>query len=495
MTVHIYESAARDKIPFRPLQENEVKIYVCGVTVYDDSHLGHGRAYVTFDLMVRYFKFLGYKVTYVRNITDIDDKIIDRAKQFKGDEPLFEKTQKLTKECIDSFHIIMEKLNVLTPDVEPCATEHIPEMIQLIEKLIDRGVAYQKGSDVWFDIAQWEKYGALSGRSLEELRVGARVEAEASKKNPLDFALWKGAKEGEPSWESPWGLGRPGWHLECSAMSMKYLGTPFDIHGGGQDLLFPHHENEKAQSEAATGEEFVRYWIHNGFVTINEEKMSKSLGNFFVLKEVFEQFDPMLVRYYYLSQHYRSPMEFSLDVLKELQEPYRKIQNCLSLTELFIQKKGDKLPKEEDVLKSKTIGQFKEYMNDDFNSSRVLALVHELVGELNRKREEAAFENKDLIDFASLKIILSVLGLVFKNEDVEFIGGEENSEKSLSEQEVESLLKKSNCDSQELHLLAQARQGLREKKKFDLADAIRNKIDTLGYTIEDTPTGARLRKK
>ncbi len=495
MTLSLYETAARKKVPFQSVKPGEVKIYVCGVTVYDHCHIGHGRAYVTFDLMVRYFKFLGYKVTYVRNITDIDDKIIEKAKQVKDENALLDKTKQLTHDYTDSFHEIMDLLGLLTPDVEPCATDHISEMIQLIEQLIQKGVAYQTGADVWFDIGKWKNYGSLSGRTLDELKVGARVEVDSSKKNPLDFALWKGAKEGEPWWESPWGKGRPGWHLECSAMSMKYLGTPIDIHGGGQDLIFPHHENEKAQSEAATEKEFVRHWVHNGFVTVNHEKMSKSLGNFFILKELFKQFDPMVVRYYYLSHHYRSPMEFSLEVLQENQEPCRKIQNCLSLTKLFIQEKKYRLPDENEILSSESIAQFKNFMDDDFNTSRVLALVHELVGALNRAREERELNPESLLQYGALKKILLVLGLNFKEEKVDVIRQAGTTEKSLSEKEIESLIKKSNCTPEELHQLAQARQELRQQKKFALADAIRNQMDALGYLIEDTPEGARVRKK
>ncbi len=493
MSLKIYDSALRKKVAFQPLIPNQVKIYVCGVTVYDHCHIGHGRAYVTFDLMVRYLKFLGFEVTYVRNITDIDDKIINKAKEISGDLPLLEKTKKVTEEFTGIFHETMDKLGLLKPDQEPRATDHIAEMIQLIEQLIKNGVAYQNGSDVWFDIDQWKEYGSLSGKALEDLKAGARVEVAAQKKNPLDFALWKGSKEGEPSWDAPWGEGRPGWHLECSAMSMKYLGAPFDIHGGGQDLLFPHHENEKAQSEAGTGKEFAKYWLHNGFVTINQEKMSKSLGNFFILKDVFERFNPMVVRYYYLTQHYRTPMEFNVEVLEEIQEPYRKIQNCLSLTDLLIQKQGLKELDPASISDSKSIQQFKSYMDDDFNTPKALALIHELVGAINGEREKRKEETLLLENVAALKLILSVLGLQFNEEKVELIG-DGAQEKYLTEEKVQELLQ-SDCSLEQLHLLAQSRQDLRKQKRFDLADAIRDKIAESGYVLEDTPEGARLRKQ
>jgi len=277
VSLQIYNTRQRKKVEFTPIESGKVKIYVCGVTVYDDCHVGHGRAYVSFDLIVRYFNYLGYNVQYVRNITDIDDKIIDKARQLPGEEDLMHKVENVTQKYSDQFNETMALLGNEDPDIEPRARDYIPKMIQFIEELIKKNHAYTVDGDVYFEIQSWEPYGALSGRSLKELKAGARVEIDPRKKNPMDFALWKKAKEGEPFWPSPWGEGRPGWHLECSTMSKECLGYPIDIHGGGQDLIFPHHENELAQSEAATGKEFVRYWIHNGFVTVDKEKMSKYL--------------------------------------------------------------------------------------------------------------------------------------------------------------------------------------------------------------------------
>ena len=311
MALRIYNTLTGKKEDFVPLHENRVGLYVCGVTVYDLCHIGHGRSAVVFDTIYRYLRYRGYEVTYVRNFTDIDDKIIKRA----NDEGVDFKA--IAEKYIEEFNIDMGRLGLEKPSVEPKATEHIPEMIQLISILVEKGFAYQRNGDVFFSVERFKDYGKLSKRNLDEMQAGARVEIDEKKENPLDFALWKASKPGEPSWESPWGKGRPGWHIECSVMSQKYLGETFDIHGGGKDLIFPHHENEIAQSEAATGKPFVRYWIHNGFVNINKEKMSKSLGNILTLKEIFKDWHPEVIRLFLLSHHYRSPLDYSVDSLSE----------------------------------------------------------------------------------------------------------------------------------------------------------------------------------
>ena len=314
MALRIYNTLTGKKEEFVPLHEKRVGMYVCGVTVYDLCHIGHARSAIVFDAIYRYLGYRGYEVTFVRNFTDIDDKIIKRANEEGVD------CKAIAEKYIDEFNMDMGKLGFEKPKFEPKATEHIPEMIELISTLIEKGYAYQSGGDVFFSVEKFKDYGKLSKRNLEEMQAGARVGIDEKKENPLDFALWKASKPGEPSWESPWGKGRPGWHIECSVMSQKYLGETFDIHGGGKDLIFPHHENEIAQSEAATGKPFARYWIHNGFVNINKEKMSKSLGNILTLKEIFKDWRPEAIRLFLLSSHYRSPVDFSFDASLKLNQ-------------------------------------------------------------------------------------------------------------------------------------------------------------------------------
>ena len=311
MPLHIYNTLTKRKEAFKPIVDGEVRMYVCGVTVYDLCHIGHARAAIIFDVVYRYLKYLEYKVTYVRNFTDVDDKIIKRANNEKVS------SEEIAERYIKEFYTDMNALGVEIPDCEPKATVHIPEMIEMIKKLIEKGYAYQANGDVFYSVRKFTEYGRLSGKNMDELLSGARVEIDEKKKDPLDFALWKASKPGEPWWESPWGKGRPGWHIECSAMGQKYLGEYFDIHGGGKDLVFPHHENEIAQSHAATGHPPVKYWIHNGFVNINKEKMSKSLGNFFTIKDVLKKFNPEVIRFFLLSSHYRSPIDFSDQNLNE----------------------------------------------------------------------------------------------------------------------------------------------------------------------------------
>ena len=324
MKLLVYNTLTKTKEEFQPLEPNKVKMYVCGVTVYDYCHIGHARSAVVFDVIYRYFLFLGYDVVYVRNFTDIDDKIIRRAQEEHTDY------RTIAERYIAAFYEDMDRLGVLRPTVEPRATEHIKEMIEIIQKLFDKGYAYQSGRDVYFSVERFPGYGKLSGRSLEDMMAGARVDIDEHKRNPFDFVLWKGSKEGEPAWDSPWGPGRPGWHIECSAMSAKYLGETFDIHGGGKDLIFPHHENEIAQSEAAFGKPLVRYWLHNGFVNINNEKMSKSLGNFLTIREILDKVHPEALRLFVISKHYRSPVDFSDETIKEAESGLERLYMTLS---------------------------------------------------------------------------------------------------------------------------------------------------------------------
>ena len=299
--IRLYNTATRRKEDFLPLEKGEVKLYVCGVTVYDYCHIGHARSAIVFDVLVRYLRARGLHVTYVRNFTDIDDKIIDRARQLE------QTTETLAQTYIDAFYEDMDRLGVLRADYEPKATEHIRPMIEMITTLIQKGIAYEQGGNVFYSVEAFKGYGELSGRRLEDMKAGSRIEVDQRKRHPMDFVLWKEAKEGEPQWPSPWGLGRPGWHMECSVMSNHFLGSTFDIHGGGKDLLFPHHENERAQSIAAKGGQFARYWVHNGFVTVESEKMSKSLGNFLTIRDALDQYHPEVLRLFLLSKHYRSP--------------------------------------------------------------------------------------------------------------------------------------------------------------------------------------------
>ncbi|NTV43372.1 MAG: cysteine--tRNA ligase, partial [Syntrophobacteraceae bacterium] len=299
MGLQVYNTLTKAKEEFIPLDPGKVRLYVCGVTVYDHCHIGHARSAIVFDVIYRYFLHIGYEVTYIRNFTDVDDKIIRRANEEGADYRV------IVDRYIKSFREDMESLGVLCPTLEPLATDSIPQMIEIIGILVEKGIAYQAGTDVYFEVERFPRYGKLSGRLLEDMMAGARVEVDVNKKNPMDFVLWKGSKPGEPSWESPWGPGRPGWHIECSAMGNRYLGKTFDIHGGGKDLIFPHHENEIAQSEAAFGVPFARYWLHNGFVNINNEKMSKSLGNFFIIRDVLKTVHPEALRLFVLSKHYR----------------------------------------------------------------------------------------------------------------------------------------------------------------------------------------------
>lgn len=381
MPLKIYNTLSRGSEIFEPIAPPKVSMYVCGITPYDETHLGHGRAYVVFDIVRRYLEYSGFKVNYIQNITDIDDKIIKRANELKI--PI----QELTKKYIDSYFEVMDKLNVRKATQYPKATEHIKEMIIVIEGLIKKGYAYAIDGDIYFEVAKFKEYGKLSKRKLDDLKEGARVAVDERKRAPLDFALWKSAKENEPSWESPWGKGRPGWHIECSTMSAKYLGETFDIHGGGLDLIFPHHENEIAQAECYTGKPFAKYWIHNGFVTINHEKMSKSLGNFFTLRDIFKKYNPMLIRFYLLSTHYRSPINFSDADLENAKGGLERIANALSI--IRANASCGKEPAGDHRLKA-IKESFVKAMDNDFNTAEALGsifklcdLVFELNGEQN----------------------------------------------------------------------------------------------------------------
>ena len=382
MALRVYNTLSGSKEEFVPITPGKVGMYVCGVTVYDNCHIGHARANVVFDMIYRYLGASGYAVSYVRNYTDIDDKIINRAN--REGVPF----QEVSERFITEFDRDMARLSLRLPTFQPKATENVPEIIALVEKLIDRGFAYQSGSDVNFCVEKFDGYLKLSKRNLEDMQAGARIEVDERKRHPMDFALWKGAKPGEPYWESPWGHGRPGWHIECSAMSMKFLGETFDIHGGGKDLIFPHHENEIAQAEAATGKPFVKYWLHNGFVNINAEKMSKSLGNFFTIKEVLERYDAEVLRFFLLSAHYRSPIDFSDQNLKDSELGLERIYSALAGIVERLQGADDPAPSEESAeLEEKCAalpGRFGDAMDDDFNTALALGHLFDLVRSINK---------------------------------------------------------------------------------------------------------------
>jgi len=484
MTLRIHNTLSGKKEEFIPLREKKVGMYVCGVTVYDLCHIGHARSAIVFDTVYRYFRYRGYDVTFVRNFTDIDDKIIRRA----NEEGVDYKT--IAERYIGEFNVDMGGLGLEKPSVEPRATEHIPEMIRLISTLTQKGFAYQAGGDVFFSVGKFEDYGKLSKRDLEEMQAGARVDIDEKKENPLDFALWKASKPGEPFWESPWGKGRPGWHIECSVMSQKYLGETFDIHGGGRDLIFPHHENEIAQSEAATGKTFVRYWIHNGFVNINKEKMSKSLGNILTVKEILKEWHPEVLRLFFLSHHYRSPVDYSEDSFLEAKSGLGRFYMTLNAIQeelnkpLISSKKTD--PSGIDNIR-KAIesfqGKFEEAMDDDFNTAQALGYFYDLQTHLNsllsfskgEPTDEVASMLKQGLDHFSK--IGWVFGL-FREDPGDY----------LARQKKEGLKKLNLTEDQVLQSIEE-RNLARKEKNWKRADEIRNDLLSKGIVLEDAPTG------
>ncbi len=456
----VYNDLTNQKEEFVPLQANRVNMYVCGMTVYDLCHLGHARVMVVFDVVYRYLKYRGYDVTYIRNITDIDDKIINRANE-NG-----EHFSALTERFIAAMHEDSDALGILPPDGEPKATDHIDEILEMIETLIEKEHAYVAANgDVYYSVASFEGYGKLSGKSIEDLQAGARVDPGEQKRDPLDFALWKAAKEGEPAWGSPWGNGRPGWHIECSAMSTKQLGDTFDIHGGGADLTFPHHENEIAQSEGATGHPFVKYWMHNGFVRINDEKMSKSLGNFFTVREILNSYRAEEIRYFILTSQYRSPLNYDNEHLDNARAALTRFYTALR-----------DLPDAEPVDNGDYQQRFEEAMDDDFNTPVALAVLFDLVRDINTLRK--ADMNAAAGSAALLRKLAEVLGLL-QGDPEEFLRGQ-SSEDGLSDGKIDELV--------------QQRVEAKQSRDWATADKIRDDLKEQGIIVEDGPEGSTWRR-
>ncbi|WP_276972630.1 cysteine--tRNA ligase [Tatumella ptyseos] len=458
----IYNTQSRQKEEFKPIHAGKIGMYVCGITVYDLCHIGHGRTFVAFDVVSRYLRYLGYDLKYVRNITDIDDKIIKRAND-KG-----ETIGELTDRMIAEMHHDFAALNILPPDVEPRATRHIPEIIGLVEKLLQRGHAYVAGNgDVMFDVMSDSHYGELSRQDLEQLQAGARVEVADVKKNPMDFVLWKMSKADEPGWASPWGQGRPGWHIECSAMNCKQLGEHFDIHGGGSDLMFPHHENEIAQSTCAHGGEYVNYWMHSGMVMVDREKMSKSLGNFFTVRDVLAHYDAETVRYFLMSGHYRSQLNYGEDNLKQARSALERLYTALRNTD------PSAVPAEGAEFEQR----FREAMDDDFNTPEAYSVLFDMAREVNRLKAEDPAAADSVA--AKLRQLSGVLGLL--QQDPEIF--------------LQSAAGSSDDEVAEIEALIVMRKEARETKNWAQADIARDKLNELGIIVEDGPQGTTWRRK
>ncbi len=476
--MQLYNTLSRRKEEFVPGEPGRVRIYVCGPTTYNFIHLGNARALVVFDTIRRYFLYKGYRVTFVQNFTDVDDKIIKRAHE-EGMDPIA-----LAAKYVDEYFTDADALHVMRADVHPKVSEHIPEIVEMIGMLVDRGYAYATpGGDVYFAVRSFPGYGKLSGRGLDDMLAGARVEVDERKRDPLDFALWKASKPGEPAWDSPWGKGRPGWHIECSAMSRKYLGDTFDIHGGGADLIFPHHENEIAQSEGATGKTFARYWVHNGFITIREEKMSKSIGNISLVRDLVKAFPGGALRLFLLSTHYRSQLDFDPEKMDAAVKGLERLKTCLVLLEEALARAvpnagsaAEFAEKLEELRK-----RFEAAMDDDFNTALAQAVLFDLASEINgyvhrtpEPDEELLLKARTL--FASFN---SVLG-IFREENGRLIIDETEKSDDLSERLIE--------------LIIAIRQDARKKKDFATADRIRDELKKIGIILEDTPQGVRWKK-
>ncbi|HHH80048.1 MAG TPA: cysteine--tRNA ligase [Thermoplasmatales archaeon] len=491
MTLRIYNTLTRKKEVFTPVEKGKVKMYVCGMTVYSDAHIGHARTYLAFDVVRRYLEYKGFDVFYVQNITDVDDKIIAAANR-RGEDPL-EYSRRYTERCLEA----LDALGIRRADLYPKASETIPDMIKMIERIIEKGYGYVADGDVYFSVERFPEYGKLSNQRIEELEAGARIEPGEKKRNPLDFALWKKAKPGEPWWDSPWGKGRPGWHIECSTMSSKYLGLPFDIHGGGMDLKFPHHENEIAQAEAATGKPFARYWMHVGLLTVNGEKMSKSLGNIINIKDLLERWDAEVIRFFFVQNHYRSPPDFSEKALQDAEKSLERIHRLKErLKNLSERKKNGSKGDEKGFLSS--IEGFKEKfelaMDDDFNTPRALGIIFDFIGKTNKFLEETEEPDPEVCGRA-LDTLVKLCNVLTLLQD-------ETTQQDVDLNEVLPVLEKYGLETrgipsgaEAVELLLKVREDARGKRDWKKADAIRNDLQRIGFEVEDTESGPRWRKK
>ncbi|WP_159566478.1 cysteine--tRNA ligase [Budvicia diplopodorum] len=459
----IFNTLSRQKEEFKPIHADKVGMYVCGVTIYDLCHIGHGRTFVAFDVISRYLRFSGYNLKYVRNVTDVDDKIIRRATENN------ESCESLTERMLAEMHADFDALNIARPDLEPRATHHIVEIIEIVELLIKRGHAYiADNGDVMFSVETDADYGLLSRQDLEQLQAGARVEIADVKRNPMDFVLWKMSKPGEPSWESPWGAGRPGWHIECSAMNGKQLGEHFDIHGGGSDLMFPHHENEIAQSSCAHDGPYVNYWMHSGMVMIDREKMSKSLNNFFTIRDVLKYYDAETVRYFLMSGHYRSQLNYSEENLKQARTALERFYTALRGTDYCIEPKGN----------SEFEARFREAMDDDFNTPEAYSVLFDMAREVNRLKSEDVVAASQLA--AELRRLAGVLGLLQQSPELFLQGSAQNGDSGDEVAEIEALIKQRN--------------DARQAKDWALADHARNQLTEMGIVLEDGAGGTVWRR-
>lgn len=444
MKLQFTNTLTRKKEVFTPLTDNHIKLYVCGVTPYDDSHIGHGRCYVSFDVLVRLLKFLKYTVTYVRNYTDIDDKLLHKAQQTTGDQQHY---LSIANHFIARYQKNMEQLNCLKPEIEPRVTDHIPHIIDFVHKLIEKGHAYVVDNDVYYDISTFKTYGKLSGRKIDELQVGSRVAVDERKKHPEDFALWKGTEE-NTFWKSPWGYGRPAWHIECSVLSKEYLGDTLDIHAGGMDLMFPHHENEIAQSEGLTEKPFATCWLHNAFVNIDKEKMSKSLGNFVTLNAIFEKIDPMVLRYFFLQHHYRTPMDFSFDELEAVKVAYKKLVAALGGTKKTVPHDFSSFVKGFDIAE-----EMLSVLADDLNTPKVLGIIFSNLDTIKASED---------LTLATRIIVQEILGLT-----------------------LEPLVEKSVEITPEIQKLLDAREHARAARDWKTSDILRDQLKALGFDVQD----------
>ena len=460
----LYNTYSQTTEEFIPLDENKVKMYVCGPTVYDNAHLGHARCYITWDVLYRYLKFKGYDVTYCRNVTDVDDKILKKA-DIEGVSP-----DDIAKKYYDAFTKSMTALNNLKPDIEPFATKTLGEMIAMNKQLIEKGHAYESQGDVYFRVKSFDKYGSLSKQPLDSLEAGARVEESDIKENPMDFALWK--KDEKFGYKSPWGVGRPGWHIECSAMSRKYLGKTIDIHAGGADLIFPHHENEIAQSECSNGVQFVKYWMHNGFVTINKEKMSKSLGNFLTIDDMLKNYDANTIRFFILTNHYRMPVEFSDEALGAAQAGVKRLYNAINAARLAIPNPLPQGARESLDVFSDEYKSFVEAMDEDMNTSKALAVLFDLATKLNKEQNS---QNLTLIYKLS-----EVLGFDFAKVEI--------SQAELKEK-IDLISSKLNLALDSMEEVIEYRKNARAEKNWELADKIRIALDEVGIILKDSKEG------